>query len=128
LEEKPDHCVDFPVPVDHGIRFLHAVCSLSHGANGRYRFALSFCVAGCEPVISSWLSKTTPQEHRGVIFGWFAAARATGWMFAPLASGTVALMLGIRFVFFIGAMLLLGVAVAIAIANRLRRNSSQFDS
>lgn len=67
------------------------------------RFCSAFCAGGLDPVFQIWLSKITPERERGFIFGWAATARAVGWMFAPLISGAVAWLAGVRAIFFAAA-------------------------
>jgi len=67
------------------------------------RFCTAFCAGGLDPVFQIWLSKITPERERGFIFGWAATARAIGWMFAPLISGAVAWLAGVRTIFFAAA-------------------------
>lgn len=67
------------------------------------RFCTAFCAGGLDPVFQIWLSKITPERSRGFIFGWAATARAVGWMFAPLISGAVAWLAGVRAIFFAAA-------------------------
>ena len=69
------------------------------------RFGAVFCAGGLDPVFQIWLAKTTPAQSRGFVFGWAVTARALGWMAAPMASGTVAWMFGLRAVFFISSAL-----------------------
>lgn len=67
------------------------------------RFGAVFCAGGLDPVFQIWLAKTTPAKSRGFIFGWAVTARSLGWMAAPLASGAVACVFGIRAVFITAA-------------------------
>jgi len=67
------------------------------------RFGAIFCAGGLDPVFQIWLAKTTPAASRGFIFGWAVTAKSLGWMLAPLASGVVAWMFGLRAVFFVAA-------------------------
>jgi len=86
------------------------------------RFCMAFCAGGLEPVFQIWLSKVTPQQERGFVFGWASTARALGWMLSPLVSGFVAWLAGIRAVFFATAFLLfLLVPLITFVVYRLRR-------
>ncbi|MBI2441945.1 MAG: MFS transporter [Lentisphaerae bacterium] len=86
------------------------------------RFGAAFCAAGLDPVFQIWLAKTTPAASRGMIFGWATTARALGWMSAPLVSGTIAWMFGLRAVFFsASAIFFLLIPVITLIVGRLRQ-------
>jgi len=88
-----------------GAGLMMIVVGFSHGFAQLFmgRFGATFCAGGLDPVFQIWLSKTTPAASRGFIFGWAATAKALGWMMAPLASGAVAWIFGLRAVFFAAA-------------------------
>ncbi|MFH1476648.1 MAG: MFS transporter [Verrucomicrobiota bacterium] len=88
-----------------GAGLMMIVMGLAHGFGMLFfgRFGTTFCAGGLDPVFHIWLAKTTPAESRGFIFGWAVTAKALGWMVAPLASGAVAWMFGLRAVFFVAA-------------------------
>ncbi len=90
-----------------GAGLMMIVMGLAHGFGMLFfgRFGTTFCAGGLDPVFHIWLAKTTPTESRGFIFGWAVTAKALGWMFAPLASGAIALIFGLRAVFFTAAAL-----------------------
>lgn len=67
------------------------------------RFCTAFCAGGLDPVFQIWLSRVTPEKERGFVFGWAATARAVGWMGAPVISGLVAWLAGVRAIFFAAA-------------------------
>lgn len=69
------------------------------------RFALALCVGGLEPIFQAWIAKNSPEKDHGLIFGWVTTCRSLGWMLSPLLSGAVAWGLGLRAVFFAGAVL-----------------------
>jgi MFS family permease len=71
------------------------------------RFLMSFCSGGLDPVFMVWLSKATPAEKRGTIFGWAVTARSIGWGIAPAISGGIAVAMGLRPVFIAGMVLYL---------------------
>jgi len=71
------------------------------------RFVMMFCAGGLESAIQIWLAKVTPQAYKGLIFGWASTARAIGWVAAPLFSGGIAVVYGIRGIYFVGAALFL---------------------
>ena len=69
------------------------------------RFCGAFFAGGLDPVFQIWLSRVTPENNRGFVFGWAASARAVGWMCSSLLSGAVAWMAGLRAIFFTAAAL-----------------------
>jgi len=84
------------------------------------RFGMTFFAGGLDPLFQTWLAKETPPEKRGVVFGWSATARSTGWFLAPLMSGLVATGFGIRAIYFSGLFLYVGLLPLIAwVARRL---------
>jgi DHA1 family multidrug resistance protein-like MFS transporter len=64
------------------------------------RMAMAFFAGGLGPVLTTWLSRVTPPERRGSIFGWCASARSLGWGIAPYFSARVGSTLGPRYSFF----------------------------
>lgn len=88
-----------------GAGLMMILVGLAHGFGLLFgaRFGAIFCAGGLDPVFQIWLAKTTPPASRGFIFGWAVTARSLGWMAAPLASGVVAWMFGLRAVFFAAA-------------------------
>ena len=71
------------------------------------RVGVTFFAAGLEPVMQAWLARITPRAHRGAAFGWAASARFIGWFIAPLISGTLASVFGLRSIYFVGSVLFL---------------------
>ncbi len=71
------------------------------------RFGMMFCAGGLDPSFQIWLAKVTPKERHGLVFGWSSTARSLGWFAAPLISGFLAALLGLRAIFFISAALFL---------------------
>lgn len=69
------------------------------------RFAMMFFAGGLDPVFQIWLAKITPPDRHGVVFGWSSTARSLGWFAAPLLSGGLAALLGLRAIYFINAIL-----------------------
>ena len=69
------------------------------------RFGMAFFAAGLEPIFLAHLSRRTPEDEQGFVFGWAATARALGWAGSPLLAGLAAYGLGVRGIFFIGAVL-----------------------
>ncbi len=86
------------------------------------RFAMMFCAGGLEATTQIWLSKTTPQKYKGIIFGWASTARSIGWVLAPLSSGAIAAVYGIRPVYFVGtALFLLTIPIILMTIRRANR-------
>jgi DHA1 family multidrug resistance protein-like MFS transporter len=69
------------------------------------RFLIAFCAAGLEPLFLTHMSRRTPADELGFAMGWAATARALGWAACPLLAGAAAFGLGIRGIFFVGAVL-----------------------
>ena len=67
------------------------------------RFVIVFCAGGLDPVFQIWLTRITPQKSRGAVFGWALTAKCVAWTVAPMASGVVAAVFGLRAVFVVGA-------------------------
>ena len=63
------------------------------------RFGMIFFAGGLDPVFQIWLSKCTPDDKRGMFFGWAASFKTLGWVFAALFSGSIAMFAGVRWVF-----------------------------
>jgi len=71
------------------------------------RFAMAFCAAGLEPVLNAWLSRITPPDRKGVMFGWAVTFRSIGAILAHSSAGVVAYFLGINAIFLVGPVLFL---------------------
>lgn len=69
------------------------------------RFFMMFCSGGLEAITQIWLSNITDRKYKGIIFGWASTARSIGWVIAPLSSGTVGALFGIRPVYLASATL-----------------------
>lgn len=89
------------------------------------RFAMMFCAGGLEVASQIWLSKTTPQRYKGLIFGWASTARSIGWVLAPLTSGAIAAGYGVRPVYYVSAALfVLTIPLILLTIKRINRNKS----
>ncbi|MFA5043456.1 MAG: MFS transporter [Kiritimatiellia bacterium] len=88
-----------------GAGLMMLLVGLAHGFGMLFgaRFGAIFCAGGLDPVFQIWLAKITPPSSRGFFFGWAVTTRSLGWMMAPLASGAVAWIFGLRAVFFAAA-------------------------
>jgi len=51
-------------------------------------------------VFQVWLTKSTPDNKRGMLFGWATSGKSCGWFLSSLAGGVVAMNLGVRWVYF----------------------------
>ena len=71
-------------------------------------FGMTFFAGGLDPLFQIWLSKETPPEKRGTVFGWAATARSVGWVLAPSMSGWVASGFGIRAIYIVEAIIFIG--------------------
>ena len=67
-----------------------------------FRFCMVMCSTSLDPIFQVWLSKVTPQNIRGMVFGLGSTARSFGWFTAPLLSGILASVYGIRFIYIAG--------------------------
>ena len=68
------------------------------------QFGVIFFAGGLDPVFQIWLSKSTARQHQGFVFGWSVTAKSVGWIAAPVVSGAVAWMGGVRAVFLVCAL------------------------
>lgn len=91
------------------------------------RFAMTFAAGGLDPVFQIWLSKVTPKECQGLIFGWSATARYVGMGLAPLAGCLAVGTVGLRGLFIWGAVLygVLAVVIVLTVRRMNRTATSQ---
>jgi MFS transporter, DHA1 family, multidrug resistance protein len=71
---------------------------------GIARLGMVFFASGLMSVFQIWLAKSTPDSQRGTLFGWATSAKSCGWFLSSLVGGAVAMNLGVRWVFFSGAL------------------------
>ena len=88
------------------------------------RFATYFCVGAMDPILQVWLSRVSPPERRGEVFGWSATARSLGWMICPLPAGWLAATHGLRSLYTAGFFLYVLLLPCILIAARATRSSA----
>ena len=69
------------------------------------RFGMVFFAGGLDPIFQIWLSKSTPDNKRGLFLGWASSAKSFGWFLCSLTSGAVAMSLGVRWVFLCAAIM-----------------------
>ena len=88
------------------------------------RFATYFCVGAMDPILQVWLSRVSPPERRGEVFGWSATARSLGWMICPLPAGWLAATHGLRSLYTAGFFLYVLLLPCIVLAARVSKPSS----
>ncbi len=88
------------------------------------RFLMLCCVGGIETVFMAWISKTTPEESRGAIFGWANSARSVGWLCSAILSCGIALVADVRAAFLGGAICFLTLAIAVPRISKMARKTT----
>ncbi len=71
------------------------------------RLGMIFFAGGLDPVFQIWLSKATPDNKRGMFFGWATSIKSFGWFISSMTSGGVAMFLGVRWVFLVTGLIFL---------------------
>ena len=71
------------------------------------RFGYGFVWGGLDTLVHVGLAKGTPENRRGITFGWAGSARSVGLMFGPIGGGLIVGAVGIRALFPIVAVLYL---------------------
>ncbi|MDO4575213.1 MAG: MFS transporter [Planctomycetia bacterium] len=89
-----------------GSMFLEAV-SMTLPMYGAARFLNYLVAGGLEPVFYSMLSKVSPENRRGTIFGMASSLRMTGILLGSAASGFLIYSSGVRNIYMTGALLFL---------------------
>ena len=74
---------------------------------GGARFLNFFFAGGLDPVFLTIMSRSTPPEKRGTVFGWSSSAKVGGSLLSSLCGGLIIYNFGIRWVFYIGGVLML---------------------
>ena len=74
---------------------------------GGARFLNFFFAGGLDPVFLTIMSRSTPPEKRGTVFGWSSSAKVGGSLLSSLCGGLIIYNFGIRWVFYIGRVLML---------------------
>jgi len=72
-----------------------------------FRFLLMIFLAGFDPILNTWLSKVTPPEKKGAVFGFAQTAKSTGMTLGPCLGGLIAWLLSTRMVFWTAAIMFL---------------------
>ena len=71
------------------------------------RFGMVFFAGGLSPVFQIWLAKFTPDDKRGLLFGWASSAKSFGWALSALSGGSIAALMGVRWVYAAAAVMFL---------------------
>lgn len=71
------------------------------------RFCMIFAASGFEPVFNSWMSNSTPSEHKGVMFGYAAMFRSAGAVAAHSLAGFLAYFCGVGSIYLCAPLLFL---------------------
>lgn len=82
------------------------------------RMVMAFFAAGLDPVFQIWLARRAPADKRAMFLGWGTSFRALGWFACAALAGGVAMLGGIRMVFFVTAALFLLLAPCIHYTSR----------
>ena len=69
------------------------------------RCGMIFFAGGLDPIFQIWLAKSTPDDQRGLFFGWASSFKGFGWFLSSVVSGTVVTLFGVRGVYLAGAVL-----------------------
>jgi DHA1 family multidrug resistance protein-like MFS transporter len=83
------------------------------------RFTYLFFVAGFDPVLNTWLSKITPPERKGAIFGLAQMAKSCGMTLGPAIGGIIARLIVTRAVFWVSATIFLLFIPLIVVCDRV---------
>jgi DHA1 family multidrug resistance protein-like MFS transporter len=70
------------------------------------RFGLGLFVGGILPTANALVGRLAPPEHKGAVYGATSSAMFLGGSFGPLTGGTIAALVGVRWVFVVVAVLL----------------------
>ena len=69
------------------------------------RCGMIFFAGGLDPIFQIWLAKSTPDDRRGLFFGWASSFKGFGWFLSSVISGATVTLFGVRGVYFAGAVL-----------------------
>ena len=94
---------------------------------GVSRFFTFVTAGGLEPVFLTMLSKASPPERRGQIFGWSSTSRTCGLLLAAPFGGTMIYHFGVRSVYVVAACgFLILIPFVMHAMKLIQRNSSGF--
>ncbi len=83
-----------------------------------FRFLMVFAGSGLDPALQIWLSRRTPSEKRGVIFGYAASMRCFGHFLSPLVAGAFVSTCGLMSIYVAGPVFMLTIALCLYLAVR----------
>ncbi len=86
---------------------------------GGTRFGMIFFAGGLDAIFQIWLSKSTPDDKRGLFLGWASSAKSLGWVLCSISGGAVAMSLGVRWVYLVAAVMFLLLIPIIKLASIL---------
>ncbi len=69
---------------------------------GSARFFNYFFAGGLDPVFLTIVSRVTPADKRGEVFGWSASAKVAGSLLSSVAAGFLIYYYGVRWIFYVG--------------------------
>ena len=90
---------------------------------GGARFLNYFFAGGLDPVFLTLMSRVTPPEKRGSVFGWGASAKVSGSLFSSLLGGVIIYHFGVRWIFYTGGIFMLLLIPVLCLLPRMLRNS-----
>ncbi len=91
-----------PAAIAAGVMMLIQGAAVSLPMLGISRFFNYFFAGGLDPVFQTMLSRATPRNKRGAVFGWSATCRIGGSIFSSLIGGYIIYHLGVRWIFYVG--------------------------
>ena len=85
------------------------------------RCGMVFFAGGLDPIFQIWLAKSTPDDKRGLFFGWASSFKGFGWFLSSVLGGTVVTLFGVRGVYLAGAMLFIALVPMLLLTVRKLR-------
>jgi len=86
---------------------------------GAMQFICGLFFCGVQPSINALLAKNTSPESKGSIFGLMFAAGQIGSVLGPILGGAVATWIGMKYVFYVAALVLFALASFLRIRRKL---------
>lgn len=108
--------VGFWATIFAGLATLPLACAQGLGMLVGARMVMAFFAAGLDPVFQIWLARCAPPDKRALFLGWGTSFRAFGWFICAAMAGGVAMLGGVRMVFFVTAGLFILLAPLISFA------------
>lgn len=100
-DRLPPERIVVPAAIGSGILLMLQAATASMWVFGTARFCQYFMAGGIEPVFQTMLSRVTPPEKRGAVFGFAASFRSIGVLFSMAVGGVLIYYFGVRWIFFI---------------------------